>query len=118
MIFSSEIKSSSHSYTENEYYEEMLKNENFVGLISIEDIKMFDLQTFESSMSELKEYSISDEGIKINLNKGGAVTINLEFNDRWKATCNGQDLKVFPTNAIMMSLIAPDSCKEIKLNFI
>ena len=84
--------------------------------LTIEDIKNFNIPKKKFSMAKIDSYSKTISGLNIHLIKEGLVTINIEFNNRWKALCNGRNLEIYPSNGIMMSVDAPKGCKNIELN--
>ena len=116
LVFASAAHHSSFSYQEKNFYEDILSRDSYLSVFSLEDIKDFNIPKKKFSMAKIESYSKTISGLNIHLIKEGLVTINIEFNNRWKALCNGRNLEIYPSNGIMMSVDVPKGCKNIELN--
>lgn len=116
-IFSGDIHRSAYSYSEEKFYDELINLDKYSSSIASDDIEKYDFYEEGFEKADLLEYTRTENILNIKLQRGGSLTINLEFNERWIASCNGNLVKIFPTNAIMMTLITPQDCKDLYLEF-
>lgn len=118
LVFASTALHSSFSFQEKNFYEDILSRDSYLSVFSSEDIKDFNIPKKKFSIAKIESYNKTISGLNIQLIKEGLVTINIEFNNRWKASCNGRNLEIYPSNGIMMSVDAPKGCKNIELNLL
>jgi hypothetical protein len=118
LVFASSALYSHFSFQEKGFYEDIISRDSYLSVFALEDIKDFNIPNKKFSMAKIQSYNKTISGLNIQLIKEGLVTINIEFNSRWKALCNGRNLEIYPSNGIMMSVDAPKGCKSIELNLL
>ena len=115
-VFSGEILNSSLSFKTKEFFKEIVDQNSHVTVFSKEDILEFGIKEKIYTKAEIISYAETKNGMEINLNKGGLVTINQEYNPFWVASCaSHEELPIFPSNGIMMSIDVPQACKKVEL---
>lgn len=114
-VFSGNVIRSSFSFQDRRFFEEIIEYGDEVTAFSKEDIIKFELKEILFENAEIQSFKQTKNGFEVQLNKSGLVTINQEYNPMWKAYCENKEIRIIPSNGIMMSINVPIDCKKIKL---
>ena len=107
---------SEFSYTEKEFYKELISLEKNSLLVSSID-RSENLKLHSSNLIQIEEYTLTNSGVEIETNgQPGVLVYNQVYLPKWKAYCdtNKEKLEIIPVNGIMMTVeILSENCKKV-----